>query len=76
VRDALRHPPTVLATGESLRLYQIFENQRAVDTAAVPPQRVAVFVSGHATHRGNARFDLAHFDYANAAECFDLPHYI
>ena len=76
VRDALGHPPTVLATAEAIRLYRIVENQRAIDTAAAPPQQAVLFVSGHATHRGNARFDLAHFDYANAAECFDLPHYI
>jgi hypothetical protein len=69
VRDALGHPPTLLATGEAIRIYRIFENQRDVDTGVQPPpQRVALFVNGHAAHRGNARFDLAHYDYANAAE--------
>ncbi len=42
---------------------------RAVDlaTAAPRPQAYLVFTCGHVPYRGDARFDLAYWGYANFA---------
>jgi hypothetical protein len=74
--EALRYPPIDLSPDdakqrESLWLYWTRENLRAVDVAshagAAIPQAYLLFVNGHVPYRGDARYDLARFDYASYA---------
>jgi hypothetical protein len=67
VRAACRYPPVDLAGGDPIRVYMVRENQLS-PAGTAPPQPYAVIVSGHVPYYGDARYDLALWDYANYAE--------
>lgn len=67
VHDALAFPPIELARGEAVWLYLVRENLQAL-----PPLGSAtaclLFTNGHVRYRGDARFDLAYWNFASYAE--------
>jgi hypothetical protein len=67
VRTACEYPPVDLAGGEAIRVYLVRENQ-LLPAGAAPQQPYAVIVSGHVPYYGDARYDLAVWNYANYAE--------
>ncbi len=61
-------PPIDLSRQELIWLYQIRENQQAIDTGTSSTASLyMIFANGHLPFQGNARFDLEYFDYANYA---------
>ncbi|HKV10067.1 MAG TPA: hypothetical protein VJ725_18145 [Thermoanaerobaculia bacterium] len=62
----LRHGPIDLGTREMITVYQIRENMQSL-AQGVAVQPAIVFCNGHAPFVSDARYDLAHFNYANFA---------
>ena len=66
LRDSLRYRVIDLSSGELIRLYQVRENRQPLpDGTANPAQPFVVFVSGHAPFYGEARYNVARWDYSN-----------
>jgi hypothetical protein len=66
VRDALRFPPTSLASGEMIWVYHVRENAMKADgLSGARVQPYAIFASGQIPYCGEAVFDIAHWDYAS-----------
>ncbi len=66
--ESLLYPAIDLNSPEAVWLYRIHENQVAVDTGIPPVTRpYLIFANGHIPYRGNARFDLAYWNYSNFA---------
>lgn len=64
--QSLLYPPVDLDGNEMLWLYQVRENQEAIDNTSVnPPQLYMIFSNGHIQFQGDARYDLNYWDYAN-----------
>lgn len=59
-RESLRLGHIDLASGELIRLYRVRQNVQAR-----PPQLFVVFTSGHMRYRGDARYNVNRFNYAN-----------
>jgi hypothetical protein len=69
LQEALAYPPIDLNGDEMLWLYWVRENVQAIDEhPAQSTPAYLMFVNGHLPYRGNARFDLNRWDYANFAE--------
>ena len=64
--DSHIYPPIDVARGEFIFLYLVRENIEALKESA-PPQPYIVFTSGHLPYRGNARLDLARYDFSSYA---------
>jgi hypothetical protein len=66
VREALGYAPIDLNSGEFVWLYEIREN-RQMGTAggSAPPQPYLLFATGHMPFYGEARFDIARWNYSN-----------
>ncbi len=61
-------PPIDLSRLELIWLYQIRQNQQAIDNGTgAATSLYMVFANGHLPYQGNARFDLEYFNYANHA---------
>jgi hypothetical protein len=69
IAESLLQPAIDTVSGAVVWLYRIRENRMAIDvaTGAARPQSALVFASGELPYRGDARFDLSSFDYANFA---------
>jgi hypothetical protein len=49
-----------------LWLYQVRENQQAIDAGSgTPPKLYMVFANGHIPFQGEAQYDLNYWNYAN-----------
>jgi len=66
IRSAINYPPIDLLSGEMVWLYEVRENRdpRAFAPAAAPVE-YAIFASGHIPFQGEARFDVARWNYSN-----------
>jgi len=63
---AFLYPPIDLSTREMLWVYQVRENQQAIDNnGAGAPAEYMVFTNGQISFQGKPRYDLNYFDYAN-----------
>jgi hypothetical protein len=64
--SAFLYPPIDLSNQEMLWVYQVRENQEAIDnkSASAPPVYM-VFTSGRVAFQGEAQYDLNYFNYAN-----------
>lgn len=68
VRTSLAMPPIDTAAAEMVWLYRVRENRMAIELGSPPlPTGTLVFASGHLPYQGDARYDLARFDFANYA---------
>jgi hypothetical protein len=67
VHDALAFPPIDLARDEAVWLYLVRENLQALAPVG-DATAYLVFTSGHVRYRGDARFDLAYWNFASYAE--------
>lgn len=65
-RSAFTYPPIDLSSQEMLWVYQVRENQEAIDNdgTSAPPLYM-LFTSGRVPFRGEAQYDLNYFNYAN-----------
>ena len=67
-REALAYPAIDLQSGEFFWLYYIRETAQAIAAGSNPSApMITVFARGNLSYRGNARINLAHWDYANIA---------
>ena len=64
VRQSAAHAPVDTDSGEFLWLYRVVQNGRARGAGASPREYVA-YASGHVPWIGEARFDLARWDFSN-----------
>lgn len=68
IRQSFGFPPIEVARREAVWLYEIRDNLQPSPVATTPPpQAYVVFSTGHLPYRGDARFDLAYWNYANYA---------
>ena len=68
LRESQVLPPIDTAGNEMIWLYRVRENRMAIELGAAPrPTGYLIFASGHLPYRGDARYDLARFDFANYA---------
>lgn len=68
IRSSLSYSAIDLSNKEVLWLYWVRENKQAVDDTTLNPlQQYLVFASGHIPYQGNARYDVARWDYSNYA---------
>ena len=71
VKQSTLFPPIDLDNQEMLWLYEVRENQESIDNAGAgttPPQSYFLFfANGQMPFRGEARFDLNYWNYANFA---------
>ena len=67
IRQSFGFPPIELARREALWLYEVRDNLQPSPIAAPAPQAYVVFSSGHLPYRGDARYNLAYWNYANYA---------
>ncbi len=64
LRHSFTFDPVDAASGEMIYLYRVVQNARAADAKA-SVRRYLVFTTGHMPWAGEARFDLARWDYSN-----------
>lgn len=68
LRDSYSYPPIDPKRKELIWLYWVRENRQAIDLGRDPkPRACLVFSSGHMPYQGDARFDVANWNYANTA---------
>jgi hypothetical protein len=66
IRDSLSYPSINLSSEEMIWLYMVRENGESVITnRSNPPQLYMIFTNGHVPYQGDARYDLARWDYSN-----------
>ena len=66
IQEAVPYFPVDTTSQELFWLYQIRENQQAIDKGGTGiPSPGLVFVSGHVPYRADAHFDVAKWDYSN-----------
>lgn len=66
LRHSLSYPAIDLNSQEMVWLYKVRENRESIANAtATPPQAYMIFASGHVPFYGEARFDVARWDYSN-----------
>jgi hypothetical protein len=67
-RQALQFFPIDIESHELIWLYRIRENQQAIDDlTGATPRTALLFVTGHASWRGDAHYDVSKWNYANYA---------
>lgn len=64
--DSLKYPPIDLNSKEFLFIYLVRENVQALQETA-PPHPYIIFTSGSLPYFGNARLDLARYDFSSYA---------
>jgi hypothetical protein len=68
VRESLFYQPVDMAKQEMMWLYTVRENMQAVAATVVNrPAACLVFATGYIPYRGNAQYDLAHWNFGNFA---------
>jgi hypothetical protein len=65
LREALDYPPIDTTTTLVVWLYLVRENAQATLTLSQPPPAYLVFASGHTPYRGEARYDVNHWNFSN-----------
>jgi hypothetical protein len=66
LRSSFLYPPIDLSRQELLWVYQVRENQQAIDNKSTPaPALYMLFTNGQMAFEGEARYDLNYFNYAN-----------
>lgn len=65
IRAALAYPPIDLSAGEMVWLYQVRQNVDPQSGAGATHPYYLIFSSGHIPPFGEARFDVARWNYAN-----------
>ena len=72
IRDSLSYGPIKLGTGELIYLYEVRENEQAIDAGGIRvPQSYLIFSSGHMPFYGEARFDVNRYNYSNYSTVYD-----
>ena len=64
-QEARNYPAIDTGSGPVVWLYLVRENAQAALSGASPPQTYMAFASGHTPYRGEARYDVHHWDYGN-----------
>jgi hypothetical protein len=65
IHTSFLYPPIDLSNQEMLWLYQVRENQQAIDGGVNSPRLCMVFANGHIPFQGDAQYDLNYWNYAN-----------
>src|SRR6266498_1915968 len=65
VQEALDFPPIGTTSAVVVWLYLVRENAQAALGGTQPPQSYLVFASGHTPYRGEPRYDVHHWKFAN-----------
>jgi hypothetical protein len=66
LEEGLGYPPIDLSKQEMLWIYQVHENQQAIDNnSATAPSAYMIFTIGQIGFAGDSKFDLNYFNYAN-----------
>ena len=65
IRTSFLYPPIDLSNKEMLWLYQVRENQQAIDGGGNAPRLYMAFANGHIPFQGDAQYDLNYWNYAN-----------
>jgi hypothetical protein len=67
LQTAFLYPPIDLSGEEMMWVYQVRENQEAIDNSggAAAPQVYLFFTNGQVGFHGEAKYDLNYFNYAN-----------
>lgn len=64
-QEARNYPPIDTNSGVVVWLYIVRENAQAGLSSSQPPQTYLVFASGHTPYRGEARYDVHHWNFGN-----------
>ena len=64
-QEAFEYPPIDTSSGLVVWLYTVRENAQAALASAAPKQSYMVFASGHTPYRGEARYDVHHWNFGN-----------
>ena len=64
LRTSLGYPPIDLSSGEMVFVYHVRENVQALQ-GANPPLEYVVFATGQMPYFGDARFNIAHWNYSS-----------
>ena len=65
IREAINYPPIDTNGKVVIWLYVVRENAQAALGSANPPQSYMVFVTGHTWYRGEAHYDIHHWNFGN-----------
>ena len=65
IREAVHYPPIDTNGGLVVWLYVVRENAQAALASANPPQSYIVFATGHTWYRGEAHYDIHHWNFGN-----------
>ncbi len=64
-QEALNYPPIDTSSEVVVWLYLVRENAQAALASAKPTQAYLVFASGHTFYRGEAHYDVHHWNFGN-----------
>jgi hypothetical protein len=64
-QEAFEYPPIDTSSEVVVWLYIVRENAQSSLASATPTQSYMVFASGHTPYRGEARYDVHHWDFGN-----------
>jgi hypothetical protein len=67
LRESFAYPPIETASKELIWIYLVRENQEPGTGSAATRQPYVIFARGDMPYRGDARLDVAHYDYGNYA---------
>jgi hypothetical protein len=68
LRESLLYPPIDMASAEHIWMYLVRDNKEPIDLGPPPaPPYYVIFARGDVPYRGNAHFDVAHWDYSSYA---------
>ncbi|HXI24267.1 MAG TPA: hypothetical protein VNG71_10435 [Pyrinomonadaceae bacterium] len=65
IREAVHYPPVDTAAQIVVWLYVVRENAQAALASSKPPQSYIVFATGHTWYRGEAHYDIHHWNFGN-----------
>jgi hypothetical protein len=66
IQEAINYPPIDTGSGVVVWLYLVRENAQVTLTGG-PAQSYLVFASGHTPYRGEARYNVHHWNFGNFA---------
>lgn len=64
-QEAFNYPPIDTSSNVVVWLYIVRENAQAALSTSNPPQTYLIFASGHTLYRGEARYDVHHWNFGN-----------
>lgn len=67
LEESYRYPPIHTRSKLVVWLYLVRENAQVALTTASPPQAYLVFASGHTPYRGEAHYNVHHWNFSNLA---------